>query len=52
MLQWMWKQPAERTAMGVAARRRVSERFSDSLMARRYTDLYHELVPAEKSFQP
>jgi glycosyltransferase involved in cell wall biosynthesis len=50
MLQWMWKHPTERTAMGAAARRRVIENFSDALMARRYTELYHELVPSEKSF--
>jgi glycosyltransferase involved in cell wall biosynthesis len=52
MLQWMWKHPAERIGMGIAARKRVVEKFSDSLMSRRYTDLYHELVPAEKSFCP
>jgi glycosyltransferase involved in cell wall biosynthesis len=50
MLQWMWKHPTERAAMGIAARRRVIEKFSDTLMARRYADLYHELVPEEKSF--
>jgi glycosyltransferase involved in cell wall biosynthesis len=52
MLQWMWKHPTERIGMGIAARKRVVEKFSDSLMARRYADLYHELVPAEKSFCP
>lgn len=52
MLQWMWKHPSERTAMGIAGRQRVIRHFSDSLMARRYTELYHELVPGEKSFQP
>jgi len=52
MLQWMWQNPAERSAMGIAARQRVVQKFSDTLMARRYTDLYHELVPGEKSFQP
>jgi len=51
ILHWMWKHPAERAAMGIAGRQRVIEKFSDSLMARRYTDLYHEMVPAEKSFQ-
>lgn len=50
MLDWMWKHPTERVAMGAAGRRRVVEKFSDSLMARRYTELYHELVPAEKGF--
>jgi glycosyltransferase involved in cell wall biosynthesis len=52
MLQWMWKHPAERAAMGIAARQRVIEKFSDTLMARRYADLYHELAPEEKSFGP
>jgi len=28
----------------------VIQHFTDSLMARRYTELYHELVPLEKSF--
>jgi glycosyltransferase involved in cell wall biosynthesis len=50
MLTWMWKHPTERAAMGIAARQRVIEKFSDSLMARRYMDLYHELIPTEKSF--
>jgi glycosyltransferase involved in cell wall biosynthesis len=51
MLQWMWKHPAERRAMGKAARVRVIRNFSDSLMANRYTELYHELAPDEKSFR-
>jgi hypothetical protein len=46
----MWKHPTERVAMGIAARQRVIEKFSDSLMARRHMDLYHELIPTEKSF--
>jgi glycosyltransferase involved in cell wall biosynthesis len=50
MLDWMKKHPQERVAMGVAGRKRVAQNFSDSLMARRYTSLYHELVPNEKSF--
>jgi glycosyltransferase involved in cell wall biosynthesis len=50
MLQWMWQHPKERVAMGLAGRQRVIKNFSDSLMARRYTELYGELVPAEKSF--
>ena len=49
MLQWMWKHTAERAAMGVAARQRVVQKYSDTLMARRYMDLYHELKPTEKS---
>jgi glycosyltransferase involved in cell wall biosynthesis len=51
-LQWMWQHPKERAVMGVAGRQRVLQHFSDTLMARRYTNLYHELVPGEKSFQP
>ena len=50
MLQWMWRHPTERTAMGYEARRRVVENFTDSLMARRYVELYSELLPVEKSF--
>jgi glycosyltransferase involved in cell wall biosynthesis len=50
MLQWMWKHPQERVNMGIAARQRVDRNFSDSLMAQRYTALFHELVPNEKSF--
>jgi glycosyltransferase involved in cell wall biosynthesis len=51
MLDWMQKHPRERAAMGIAGRKRVAQNFSDSLMARRYTSLYHELVPNEKSFE-
>ena len=51
MLQWMWKHPKERTDMGIASRQRVIKQFTDSLMARRYANLYHELVPAERSFR-
>jgi glycosyltransferase involved in cell wall biosynthesis len=51
MLDWMWKHPNERAAMGVAARQRVIRKFSDTLMAHRYAKLYHELVPSEKSFR-
>ena len=50
MVHWMKQHPAERAAMGIAARQRVIEKFSDTLMARRYLELYHELVPEEKSF--
>ena len=52
MLQWMWQHPDERIAMGKAARRRVIQNFSDTLMAQRYKDLYYELVPSEKFFAP
>ncbi len=50
MLHWMWKHPIERTEMGLAARQRVIEKFSDSLMASRYTKLYQELTTTERSF--
>jgi glycosyltransferase involved in cell wall biosynthesis len=52
VLHWMWKHPTERIKMGIAARQRVIETFSDSLMANRYTDLYQKLVPGEQSFCP
>jgi glycosyltransferase involved in cell wall biosynthesis len=52
ILHWMWKHPSERVAMGIAGRQRVITHFTDTLMARRYTNLYHELVPEEKSFRP
>jgi glycosyltransferase involved in cell wall biosynthesis len=44
MLQWMRQHPAERQAMGVDARRHVIAHFTDHLMARRYSDLYQELL--------
>jgi len=44
MLQWMWQHPAERQAMGLAARRRVIAHFTDDLMARRYSELYGQLL--------
>jgi glycosyltransferase involved in cell wall biosynthesis len=50
LLQRLWKSPAERIAMGVAARQRVINHFSDELMARRYVELYRELLPDEKTF--
>jgi glycosyltransferase involved in cell wall biosynthesis len=50
MLQWMWQHPEERIGMGMAGRQRVIRNFSDSLMASRYTKLYHELVPMGESF--
>jgi glycosyltransferase involved in cell wall biosynthesis len=52
MLQWMWQHPKERVEMGIASRQRVIEKFCDSLMARRYMELYHEVVPGERSFRP
>jgi glycosyltransferase involved in cell wall biosynthesis len=50
MLQWMKQHPKERVNMGIAGRHRVIRHFTDSLMARRYTELYHELAPLEESF--
>ena len=50
MLQWMWQHPKERVGMGIAGRQRVIGNFSDSLMASRYTKLYHELVPMGERF--
>jgi glycosyltransferase involved in cell wall biosynthesis len=44
MLQWMWQHPAERRAMGMAARRRVTAYFTDDRMARRYSELYGQLL--------
>ena len=44
LLQWMWQHPAERQAMGVAGRRRVIAHFTDELMARRYSELYGQLL--------
>jgi glycosyltransferase involved in cell wall biosynthesis len=50
MLEWMWQHPKERVDMGIAGRQRVISNFSDSLMASRYTKLYHELVPMGERF--
>ena len=44
MLQWMWQHPDERRAIGMAARRRVIAHFADDLMARRYSELYRQLL--------
>jgi glycosyltransferase involved in cell wall biosynthesis len=44
MLQWMRQHPAERQAMGIAARRRVIAQFTDQLMAQRYSELYEKLL--------
>ena len=43
MLQWMWKNPSKRLAMGKAGRERVVTYLSDTLMARRYLDLYDRI---------
>ena len=44
ILQWMWQHPDERRTMGMAARRRVIAHFTDDLMARRYSELYGQLL--------
>ena len=49
MLEWMWQHPAERQAMGMAARQRVVQHFTDTLMADRYTELYQDLLSADKT---
>jgi glycosyltransferase involved in cell wall biosynthesis len=48
MLQWMWQHPAQRQTLGAAARNRVVECFTDTLMARRYAELYQQLLSADK----
>lgn len=40
--------PGERAAMGVAARRRIEERFSLPTMVQRYVAIYEEVRPGEK----
>jgi glycosyltransferase involved in cell wall biosynthesis len=49
MLTWMRDHPAERTAMGMAGRERVMKNFTDTLMASRYMDLFHELLECRLS---
>jgi len=44
MLEWMWQHAVERRAMGGAARQRVIAHFTDDLMARRYSELYEQLL--------
>ncbi|MGI8480508.1 MAG: glycosyltransferase, partial [Chthoniobacterales bacterium] len=46
MLRWMSQHPNERQTMGIAARRRVIENFTDAVMAQRYSELYKELLSA------
>ena len=46
MLHWMSQHPNERQTMGVAARRRVIDHFTDVAMAQRYSKLYEELLAA------
>jgi starch synthase len=49
MLQWMWQHPAERQTMGRAARQRVIGHFTNELMARRYAELYEQLLSSCKT---
>ena len=44
MLLWMKNHQSERVAMGLAARQRVIIKFSDSLMAKRYAEMYQEIL--------
>jgi len=46
MLHWMSQHPTERQTMGVAARQRVIDHFTDVTMAQRYSKLYEELLAA------
>jgi glycosyltransferase involved in cell wall biosynthesis len=43
-LSWMIHHPSERQNMGNAARRRVGQEFTASLMAQRYAELYQSLT--------
>jgi glycosyltransferase involved in cell wall biosynthesis len=43
MLDWMMEHSTERSEMGRMARKAVEEKFSASLMASRYLDLYRQL---------
>ncbi len=49
-LKRMMDNPAERTAMGVAGRKRVIDHFSDTLMAENYLKIYREQLPNEPAF--
>jgi glycosyltransferase involved in cell wall biosynthesis len=43
-LDWMRRHPAERRDMGLAARQRVEKQFASTLMARRYSELYSNIL--------
>ena len=45
MLTWIHEHPGERETMGRLARKSVEEKFTVSLMASRYLDLYRKLQP-------
>jgi glycosyltransferase involved in cell wall biosynthesis len=43
-LDWMLQHPTERQSMGFAARQRVEKQFTSALMAKRYVELYNQLL--------
>jgi glycosyltransferase involved in cell wall biosynthesis len=43
-IRWVLQHPEERQRMGRAARQRATSLFSDSLMAKRYSELYHNIL--------
>ncbi len=43
-LHWLLQHPAERQSMRFAARQRVETHFTDTSMAKRYIELYRELI--------
>jgi len=43
-LDWMLQHPTERQDMGLAARQRSTSLFNDSLMAKRYSELYRDIL--------
>ena len=43
-LDWMLRHPADCRDMGLAARQRVENQFTSTLMARRYLELYNSLL--------
>jgi glycosyltransferase involved in cell wall biosynthesis len=47
-LRWLHQHPAERQRMGRKARDRVVHKFSSTLMAERYAELYRSLVGTSK----
>jgi len=46
-LNWMLQHPTERQNMGLAARQRATALFNDSLMAKRYSELYRNIPIGE-----
>jgi glycosyltransferase involved in cell wall biosynthesis len=43
-LDWMLQHPTERRGMSLAARQRVERQFTNTLMAKRYVELYNRLL--------